>query len=164
MFGDKNREVLLRFILLCIRIPKVEPAFLYSVDCLPPGPEVGNIPGSVSCLMLSLSPNDSCNRCAGGGMACGCRRRLRICRAKSGRVCGAGSARACSGTLAPSPLLGSGIAQLVQVPRSRRLARSLPAARTSPSLPRCSFRAAVSNYGPETLQELHRRVIILSPR
>lgn len=49
---------------------------------------------------------------------------------------------------------------------SQRLACSLSKSMIVPSrsLPHLAFWTAVSNYGQETLQELHRRVIILSPR
>ena len=49
---------------------------------------------------------------------------------------------------------------------SQRLACSLSKSMVVPSrsLPHLAFWTAVSNYGQETLQELHRRVIILSPR
>lgn len=113
-----------------------------------------------------------------GSVAFWCRRRLsqwlRIGRGKTCPVCASwfcpalcrpvGTARLSAALVAISWVQHRTAARFSRL--SQRLACSLSKSMTVPSrsLPHLAFWTAVSNYGQETLQELHRRVIILSPR
>lgn len=113
-----------------------------------------------------------------GSIAFRCRRRLnqwlRIGRGKTCPVCTIWFCQALCGpagvaSLSATLIMISWVQHRIAVCfslLSQRLACSLSKSMIVPSrsLPHLAFWTAVSNYGQETLQELHRRVIILSPR